>query len=96
MMMITKMLVDIVGRDVMFAQPMRDHIVVANQGHGVAIWIQSVNNFLEIFAKNSCGRTCESRPKCQSERLRTAGRLLCLKSYLIASSTYSYSSTQIA
>ena len=61
-MMMTLMLVDIVGRDVMFAQPMRDHNVVANQGHGVATWIQSVDNFVEIFAKNSCGRTCESRP----------------------------------
>ena len=63
MMMITKMLVDIVGRDVMFAQPMRDHNVVANQGHGVATWIQSVDNFVEIFAKNSCGRACKSSSK---------------------------------
>ena len=53
-MMMTIMLVDIVGRDVMSAQPMRDHNVVANQGQGVATWIQSVDNFVEIFAKNSC------------------------------------------
>ena len=62
-MMMTIMLVDIVGRDVMFAQPMRDHNVVANQGHGVATWIQSVDIFAEIFAKNSCGRVCKSSSK---------------------------------
>ena len=62
-MMMTIMLVDIVGRDVMFAQPMRDHNVVANQGHGVATWIQSVDNFVEIFAKSSRGRACEKRHK---------------------------------
>ena len=62
-MNMTIMLVDIVGRDVMFAQPMRDHNVVANQGHGVATWIQSVDNFVEIFAKKSCGRACDSRLK---------------------------------
>ena len=63
MMMMSIMLVDIVGRDVMFAQPMRDHNVVANQGHGVATWIQSVDNFVEIFAKNYGGRACESSSK---------------------------------
>ena len=62
-MMMTLMLVDIVGRDVMFAQPMRDHNVVANQGQGVATWIQSVDNFVEIFAKDSCGRACKSSSK---------------------------------
>ena len=36
-MMMSIMLVDIVGRDVMFAQPMRDHNVVANQGHGAGL-----------------------------------------------------------
>ena len=36
-MMMSIMLVDIVGRDVMFAQPMRDHNVVANQGQGLPL-----------------------------------------------------------
>ena len=62
-MMMTIMLVDIVGRDVMSAQPMRDHNVVANQGQGVATWIQSVDNFVEIIDKNSCGRACKSSSK---------------------------------
>ena len=62
-MMMTIMLVDIVGRDVMFAQAMRDHNVVANQGQGFATWMQSVVNFVEIFAKNSCGRACKGSSK---------------------------------
>ena len=63
MMIITKMLVDIVGRDVMFAQPMRDHNVVANQGHGVCHLDAKCGQFVEIFAKNSCGRACKSSSK---------------------------------
>ena len=62
-MMMSIMLVDIVGRDVMFAQPMSDHNVVANRDQGFATWIQSVDDFVEIFAKKSCGRACEKTPK---------------------------------
>ena len=59
----TIMLVDIVGKDVMFAQPMRDHNVVANQGQGVATWIQSVDILWRFLLKILVEELVKAVPK---------------------------------